>query len=92
MLTVVDVEAEANANAATERTATASNLCLHGVDSPAMAQNSGGILPQNAHPSHVDYEDAALDAVVVDAPNARDGSPDSERPGVFTTLSLRTCQ
>ena len=90
MLAVVDVEAEARANAATKRTATVSNLRLHAVDSPA--QNSVGILPQNSHPSDVDYEDAALDAVVVDAPNARDGSPDSERPGVFTTLSLRTCQ
>jgi hypothetical protein len=89
MLTVVDVEAEANASAVSERTATGSNLRLQAVDSPAIAQNSGRILSQNSHPSYVECEAPALDVVVADPRNAPDAHHASENAGASTTIPLR---
>jgi hypothetical protein len=97
-VTAVDVEAqaEANANVAPELTAVVTNRLLQAVGSPTMAQNSGWMLPHSALPSDfahdVDTHEApALDAVLVDAPDALNGRSASESAGVSATFFLRTC-
>ncbi len=92
MVTTVDVEAEANASVAPELTAVVTNRHEQAVGSPTMAQNSGWMLPHSVHPSDVDTHEApALDAVLVDAPDALNGRSASESAGVSATISLRTC-
>ena len=86
---IIEVEAEANALAAPELITAGPSPHLHAVDSPSLAQNSGWILPHSTHPSYVECQAPALDAVVADPRNAPAAHHASENAGAFTTIPLR---